>query len=53
MWKTAMKVKWDRLTGYALGLIIWTTIGKLWIMPDWSILEILTLFIKSLLWWVC
>ena len=46
-----MRIKYDRLAGWLAGVATVLFAGKLWLVPDLSIWEILKIIVKSQFWW--
>ena len=45
-----MNINMDRLIGRFFAVIFCTVVGKLWILPHWSILDILKVIIFGPVW---
>ncbi len=41
----------DYILGTSLGVVFCVTVGKLWLVPDMTVWEIIKLILKSQLWW--
>ena len=46
-----MKINWDKLCGWSLGVVFVMVVGKCWIVPDMSIWEILRIIVENQIGW--
>jgi len=47
-----MEINWDKWSGKILGVIFCLIVGKCFLLPDLSIIEILKVILESQIWWV-
>ena len=46
-----MRIKWDSVAGWILGLVFCLVVGKCWLVTDMTVVEILKVIVESQVGW--